>query len=401
MSGRDFARKEFCQEGILSGRDFVRKGFCQGGILSGRNFVRKGFCQEGILSGREGILSGRNFVRQEFCQEGILPGSGLCQPGSGLCQEAGSARKESQLWVLLLSTFFFWGTGGESALELCVLSSSFWRTRTLLVMARAPMWPLWKTQFVQCLCCRISRIQSPMKPAVLRQRRRLASRPRVNSVAFAMNCVPFGGAASVYAFARTAMALQRILTQVFWVVITNYLDDYVPFPDVALTSVSEKVIRTVFHVLGFVLSTNPKKDHPFAETFTALGVEFLLHDTPTSLAVRNTAARCEELLALLHEILHSDCVTARQLQSLRSVYGRVGVCMIKQMSVVEGFTQTSPLPPALRVSIQAMIHRLQHNPPVEVPMLQKEPWHVFTDGAQEGEGDQARTSMVGVELAGD
>ena len=162
------------------------------------------------------------------------------------------------------------------------------------------------------------------------------------------------------------------------------------FSDVALTSVSEKVIRTVFHVLGFVLSTNPKKDHPFAETFTALGIEFLLHDTPTSLAVRNTAARCEELLALLREILHSDCVTARQLQSLRSrlhfaeahMYGRVGVCMIKQMSVVEGFTQTSPLPPALRVSNQAMIHRLQHNPPVEVPMLQKEPWHVFTDGAQ-------------------
>ena len=52
--------------------------------LSGRDFVRKGFCQEGILSGR-------NFVREEFCQAGILP-------GSGLCQEAGSARKE--LWSL-------------------------------------------------------------------------------------------------------------------------------------------------------------------------------------------------------------------------------------------------------------------------------------------------------------
>ena len=236
--------------------------------------------------------------------------------------------------------------------------------------------------------------------------------PAHRRLAYVENCPSAGrplafAAASVYAFARTAMALQRILTQVFWVVITNYLDDYVPFSDVALTSVSEKVIRTVFHVLGFVLSTNPKKDHPFAETFTALRVEFLLHDTPTSLAVRNTAARCEELLALLREILHSDCATARQLQSLRSrlrfaeahVYGRVGVCMIKQMSVVEGFTQTSPLPPALRVSIQAMTHRLQHNPPVEVPMLQKEPWHVFTDGAQEGEGDQARTSIGAVVIS--
>ena len=81
------------------------------------------------------------------------------------------------------------------------------------------------------------------------------------------------------------------------------------------------------------------------------------------------------------------------------MYGRVGVCMIKQMSVVEGFTQTSPLPPALRVSVQAMIHRLQHNPPAEVPMLQKEPWHVFTDGAQEGEGNQARTSIGAVVIS--
>ena len=83
------------------------------------------------------------------------------------------------------------------------------------------------------------------------------------------------------------------------------------------------------------------------------------------------------------------------------MYGRVGVCMIKQMSVMDGFAQTSPLPPALRMSIQAMIYRLQHNPPVEVPMLQKEPWHVFTDGAQEGDNDQARTSIGAVIISPD
>ena len=83
------------------------------------------------------------------------------------------------------------------------------------------------------------------------------------------------------------------------------------------------------------------------------------------------------------------------------MYGRIGVCMIKQMAVVEGFTQTSPLSLALRVSIQAMVHRLQHNPPVEVPMPQKEPWHVFTDGAQEGEGDHARTSIGAVVISPD
>ena len=56
---------DMCQE-VCS----VRKEFCQGGILSGRNFVRK-----------------------------------RALPGSGLCQEAGSARKESQLWSCVLSSF--------------------------------------------------------------------------------------------------------------------------------------------------------------------------------------------------------------------------------------------------------------------------------------------------------
>ena len=95
LSGRGFVRQEFCQEGILSGRGFVRQGFCQAGILSGRDFVRKGFCQAGILPGRD-------FVRKEFCQEGILSGSG----GSGLCQEG-----ESALELCVLSTFFFGGGG--------------------------------------------------------------------------------------------------------------------------------------------------------------------------------------------------------------------------------------------------------------------------------------------------
>ena len=34
-------------------------------------------------------------------------------------------------------------------------------------------------------------------------------------------------------------------------------------------------------------------------------------------------------------------------------------------------------------------------------MLQKEPWHVFTDGAQEGDGDQARTSIGAVVISPD
>ena len=53
------ARKEFCQEGVLSG---------------------SGLCQEGILAGLEGILSGKS-ARKEFCQERFLSGSGLCQEG--------------------------------------------------------------------------------------------------------------------------------------------------------------------------------------------------------------------------------------------------------------------------------------------------------------------------------
>ena len=88
----------------MSGRDFVRKGFCQEGILSGRNFVRKEFCQAGIL--------------KEFCQERFLSGSGLCQEGilSGkvFVRKRALPGRGSQLWswvVVLSSVFFF--SGGQ------------------------------------------------------------------------------------------------------------------------------------------------------------------------------------------------------------------------------------------------------------------------------------------------
>ena len=138
-------RKGFCQEGILSRRNFVRKEFCQAGILSGRDFVRKEFCQEGDLARKEfcqeGILSGRNFARKEFGQEGILSGRNFVR--QEFCQEAGSARKRAlpgrrvSFGVACVVYFLFLrargesasggakGDGGESALELCVLSTFF------------------------------------------------------------------------------------------------------------------------------------------------------------------------------------------------------------------------------------------------------------------------------------
>ena len=86
LSRRNFVRRK--QAGILSGKDFVRKGFCQEGILSGKDFVRKGFCQERILSGRivvrKRALPGRIVVRKR-----ALPGGAGGQSGG---------RGASQLW---------------------------------------------------------------------------------------------------------------------------------------------------------------------------------------------------------------------------------------------------------------------------------------------------------------
>ena len=44
LPGRNFVRKDFCQEA-----GSARKDFCQEAGLPGRNFVRKGFCQERAL----------------------------------------------------------------------------------------------------------------------------------------------------------------------------------------------------------------------------------------------------------------------------------------------------------------------------------------------------------------
>ena len=79
----------------LPGRNFVRKDFCEEA-----GFARKDFCQEA------------GSARKDCCQEaGSARKRALLGSGKRLCQEAGFAGKgESALELCVV--FFFWGGGG-------------------------------------------------------------------------------------------------------------------------------------------------------------------------------------------------------------------------------------------------------------------------------------------------
>ena len=116
MSGRNFVRKEFCQEGILSGRNFVRRR-----ALPGRNFVKKEFCQE-AGSARKRALPGSVLCFGVVCVVYFLfLGAGGRVSFRGC--EGGWGRVSFGVGCCCLLSFFG-GAGGESALELCVLSSA-------------------------------------------------------------------------------------------------------------------------------------------------------------------------------------------------------------------------------------------------------------------------------------
>ena len=89
---------------------------------------------------------------------------------------------------------------------------------------------------------------------------------------YASQSLPFGAISSVYAFNKSAKALQHLLLADFSIVTTNYFDD---FPTLELQSAAEVttgIVSQFFQLIGWRHAVTGKKAKPFEHIFGALGV---------------------------------------------------------------------------------------------------------------------------------
>ncbi len=153
--------------------------------------------------------------------------------------------------------------------------------------------------------------------------------------------MPFGAVASVYAFLRTALLLNRIVSELLFIPVTSYFDDFVVITKSDIATSTGDCFLMVMKILGFSLSMSDKKNKPLAQVFDALGVTFILNKSVEGIIeVSNTDERKSDLVERIQTILDRGTITGKETTSLGStlnfadsqIHGRTSAMMLKHLS---------------------------------------------------------------------
>eukprot|EP00435_Cladocopium_sp_Y103_P055901 s883_g18.t1 len=201
--------------------------------------------------------------------------------------------------------------------------------------------------------------------------------------------LPFGAISSVYAFNKSARALQHLLLEDFSTVTTNYFDDY-PTLDMGLAGdVTTGVVSQFFQLIGWRHAVSGKKATPFAPVFGALGVEFDLGKLQFgNFTVGNKPERLKRILRLVAKVVDDGRVSTADAASIHGLLNFAsGFTLGKSLqTAAHGFSMLASgqllSPQHLRDLCEHTSIILETITPrsVELP-IQPTPIIVYTDGA--------------------
>ena len=110
--------------------------------------------------------------------------------------------------------------------------------------------------------------------------------------------LPFGATHSVYNFLRLARMLYTILVKGFYLITTNFYNDFILASPLALRDSSSNSMELVFMLTGWIFAR--KKSTVFSKVCKALGVQFDFNKSEEYLMqVENTEARKKEVGELI------------------------------------------------------------------------------------------------------
>ena len=207
-----------------------------------------------------------------------------------------------------------------------------------------------------------------------------------------LSSMPFGAIASVYAFLRTALLLNRIASELLYIPLTSYFDDFVVISKKEIAASTGDCFSMMMKILGFALSASDKKNKPFSQVFDALGVSFILTKSVEGIIeVANTEERKSDLIDRLQSILEKGKISGKDAVSLRSrlnfadsqIYGRTSAMMLKHLSTHEMFWKETKLSSSCSKMLGFYKELLLEGLPRRVSVNTNEVVHVFLDGAGE------------------
>ena len=118
--------------------------------------------------------------------------------------------------------------------------------------------------------------------------------------------LPFGASAAVFGFNRFARAIQRIGIRLFFILWTNFFDDYPHLDLKSMGQESATAAERLMDLLGWEVSKEPVKRKVFAESFNALGVQVDFSESrQLKVKIRNKPSRVVALREVADQVLAS------------------------------------------------------------------------------------------------
>ena len=230
--------------------------------------------------------------------------------------------------------------------------------------------------------------------------------PHTSSLkAFRLKALPFGSVKSVHSFLRIAHSLWAILTSVFWVITTNYFDDFVSVADLREAESVDFTVKAVFRLLGWRFAEDGPKAPPFSSSLVALGVQLdvsKLHQG--SVSVSNTANRRDELAQALDQAVTSRSLAKLEALRLRGrmqfasgqFYGRLARRCLAVVTQHAYGSESSTLAEAAIHALSRFRDMLVNGVPRMISSKATTTWFIFTDASHEPHEAEPFSGVGGV-----
>ncbi|CAE7657217.1 unnamed protein product [Symbiodinium sp. CCMP2592] len=228
--------------------------------------------------------------------------------------------------------------------------------------------------------------------------------PKTGSIScFVMRTLPFGALASVYHFLRVSLLLHALGCHLgaCW---SAYFDDFPMATHSLVATSTSALVKGFLKLAGFDFAE--EKCTPFSSDVEVLGVTLDVSQSSEGLInIRNKPSRCEELNAVIEEVLRDKALVPCRLPSFigklqfadGQIWGRAGRMAMHDLRSL-GFT--SRIPVSLDASgieaLKILQQRLTHGKPRVIRAGWKEkPILLFTDGALEDDNLDHGPATVG------
>ena len=156
----------------------------------------------------------------------------------------------------------------------------------------------------------------------------------------------------MYVFLRTALLLNRQASELLYIPLISYFDDFVVISVKAKATLTGGCFSAMVKILVFSLSVSDNKNKPFFQVFDALGVPLIIRKSVEGIIeVANKKERKAVLTDRLQSFLAKGKISGKDAISLRSrlnfadgqINTRTSAMIIKYLSTHEMFWRETKL----------------------------------------------------------